>query len=155
MGLSDSYALEALRRGSHLVAAHADVDALGLYQDGRGNEQAYWRHVWLYLVRTALDIPEADIARALTVAMVRLELKHASDAPIHHDTIANACKRVEDERAERQGLSDWLDTRSEELASAMREGRAFREAIEAAFARPIKRNVAAEIVARKQERVGH
>lgn len=74
-------AKEALRRTANYVAFRADLDALILYETRGTSEETYWRHGWIYTVRVALDIPEADLAAALDV---------------HHDSIANACHHIED-----------------------------------------------------------
>lgn len=66
----------ALAQAALLVAFEAGgIDPTVLY-DVRGSTlEARWRHVWLYLVRNALNIREADIKRALTRVLIDMGLR--------------------------------------------------------------------------------
>lgn len=123
----------ALAQAALLIAFEAGgIDPLVLYDVRGSSEETRWRHVWLYLVRGALDIREADIARALTHMLVGLGQRSAraieptpkegevddrtgADKPVHHDTIANACHHIEDLRGVSAAAEAEIERMGEEL----------------------------------------
>lgn len=121
----------ALRRTANLVAFHADMDAIVLYDTRGTGEETYWRHLWLYIVRTGLDVAEADIAAAFTQQCVALGIRKSSDAPFHHDSVANACHHIEDliEDGDAAAEVEWLVA---QVVEHWRRGRLLRERLDAA-----------------------
>lgn len=123
-------AVRTLRRVACALGLVADMDPVALYGDGRrgGFEQAYHRHLWIWLARTAFDLVEADMARALDC---------------DHDTIANACHKIEDALDADPSLEDALRDFGAKVIELVAIGDCVRTRIDAALARQRKRRAPA------------
>lgn len=155
---------QALRQAALWVAFRSDLDPVTLYDVRGSTEESYWRHVWIYLVRVSLNIPEADIEWALTNVLVDCGMRTAralesapkqsdeegdkafalrvaawksrgpEDKPVHHDTIANACHHIEDLLSD-DAAALRLEQMGDQLVEAFNDQREFRATLEKARAR--------------------
>lgn len=155
-------AKEALRRCALLIGFHADLDPLILYDARGATEETYWRHVWIFCTRIALDISEADIARAMTAVMMDLGLRvepgsepqpvkakretpdsfkkrmsawKLRNSAIHHDTIANACHHIQDLCDASPDASAEIEWLCEQVVEHFVRNRAMRQRLDAARAK--------------------
>lgn len=123
---------EAMRRSANWIAGHADLDVLALYDTRGATEEAYWRHAWLFCARIVFNLTEADMARAMTEALVGLGLRDGDQPEVHHDTIANACHHIEDlidTDADAREFFEWL---CEDIGEHFARNRVFRARLDVA-----------------------
>ncbi len=126
-------ALAALRVASYEVAGFIDGDHIELWRDARGGSQAaMWRPFWIYIARIALDIPEADLARALTEQMTIMGFKDPEAPEVHHSSIADMCHRVVDICARSAKAEARLERMCERALEQWHDGGEWRADLEAA-----------------------